>query len=153
MNCYTCYDKGEIYLSTKDDFIFEYCECEAGYEKYEEHELFLLEAIGSDWYAGELFSTPEARQKGNKMSATALAIADASKQAMFDETVIDMAKEVMDIAKMGDEQMIKFALFQYSAQLTALTANLVTCVLLTEEQMDAMMSEISELEELGKEMN
>ena len=87
------------------------------------------------------------------MSATALAIADASKQAMFDETVIDMAKEVMDIAKMGDEQMIKFALFQYSAQLTALTANLVTSVLLTEEQMDAMLSELSEFEELGKEMN
>jgi uncharacterized membrane protein (DUF106 family) len=43
-------------------------------------------------------------------------------------------------------------LFQYSAQLIALTANLVTSVLLTEEQMTAMMSELKEFQELGKEM-
>jgi hypothetical protein len=86
------------------------------------------------------------------MSATALAIAEASRQAMYDNNVMDMAKEVMEIAQMGDEQMIKFALFQYSAQLTSLTANLVTCVLLTEDQMTAMISEINELEELGKEI-
>ena len=86
------------------------------------------------------------------MSATALAVAQASKEAMFDDNVMDMAREVMDIAQMGDEQMIKFALFQYSAHLTALTANLVTSVLLTEDQMDAMISELKEFEELGKEM-
>ena len=61
MNCYLCYDRGEIYHVNGDDFDFEYCSCEAGFEKYEEYELFLLDSLNDNWYAGELFSTPEAR--------------------------------------------------------------------------------------------
>lgn len=86
------------------------------------------------------------------MSATALAVAEASKQAIHHEDVLDMARDLIDARNIADDdQMIKI-LFHYSAHLAAVTANLVTQVLLTEEQMDAMLSEISEFEELGKEM-
>jgi hypothetical protein len=61
MDCYTCYDRGEIYHINNDDFTFEYCDCEAGYEKMEEHELFFLASVNDNWYAGQLFTTPEAR--------------------------------------------------------------------------------------------
>jgi hypothetical protein len=61
MNCFLCYDKGEIYFANANDFEFEYCFCEAGDEKYEEHEVFFLDSINDNWYAGELFTTPEAR--------------------------------------------------------------------------------------------
>ena len=86
------------------------------------------------------------------MSATALTIAEASKQAIYHDDVLEMAKHLIDIRNIADDdQMIKM-LFHYSAHLTAVTANLVTCALLTEQQMTDMMNEISELEELGKEM-
>ncbi len=86
------------------------------------------------------------------MSATALAIAEASKQAVHDDGVLDMARDLIDARNIADDdQMIKI-LWHYSAHLAAVTANLVTCALLTEQQMTDMMSEISELEELGKEM-
>jgi hypothetical protein len=86
------------------------------------------------------------------MSATAIAIAEASKEAMYDEYVMDMARDIIDMKNDIDEKQMLNILFHYSAQLTAITANLVTKVLLTEEQMTAMIDELSELEELGKEM-
>ncbi len=134
MNCTLCHDKGEIFYVNEDDFDFEYCQCEAGFEKWEQHELFLLDSINDNWYAGELFTTPEARQKGNEMSATALAIAEASKQAIHDEDVLDMARDLIDARNIADDdQMIKI-LWHYSAHLAAVTANLVTCALLTNQK-------------------
>ena len=86
------------------------------------------------------------------MSATALAIAEASKQAVYHDDVLEMAKHLIDIRNIADDdQMIKM-LFHYSAHLTAVTANLVTSALLTEEQMNDMLSELNEFEQLGKEM-
>lgn len=87
------------------------------------------------------------------MSATALAIAEASKEAMYSDEVMDMARSLIDVRNIADEEQMLRILFQYSATLTAVTANLVTSVLLTEEQMNAMIGEIVEFEELGKEIN
>ena len=61
VDCYLCYDRGEIFYGNGDDFDFEYCQCQAGYEKYEQHELYLLDSINDPWAIGELFTTPEAR--------------------------------------------------------------------------------------------
>jgi hypothetical protein len=61
MNCFLCYDNGEIYFSQEEDFDLEYCFCEAGSKKYQQHELYLLDSINDKWYAGQLFTTPEAR--------------------------------------------------------------------------------------------
>jgi len=87
------------------------------------------------------------------MSATALTIAEASKQAIYHDDVMEMAKHLIDIRNIADEEQMIQMLFHYSAHLTAVTANLVTSVLLTEEQMNDMLSEIEEFEQLGKEMN
>ena len=86
------------------------------------------------------------------MSATALAIAEASKNALHDEIVMSMAKDILDAREFLDTETMKLALFQYSAALTAITANLVTTVLLTEQQMSDMLDELGEFEALGKEM-
>ena len=59
-NCFLCYDSGEIYFALGEEFDFEYCQCKAGLEKYEKHSLYLV---------GELFTTPEARQRGNEMGS------------------------------------------------------------------------------------
>lgn len=91
------------------------------------------------------------QQKGNKMSATAIAIAEASKEAIYDDDVMDMARQLVDIRNIADEEQMIQMLFHYSARLSAVTANLVTCVLLTESQMSAMLEEIQEIENLGKE--
>lgn len=86
------------------------------------------------------------------MSATALAIAEASQRAIHDELVIDMARDIIDAREFLDREEMMKALFQYSAALTAITANLVTTVLLTEQQMSDMLDELGEFEALGKEM-
>lgn len=86
------------------------------------------------------------------MSATALAIAEASKQALHSDEVVGAVKYILENKNILTEQEMLREMFVLSTHLTALTAHLVTSVLLTEEQMDAMMNEISEFEELGKEM-
>lgn len=86
------------------------------------------------------------------MSATALAIAEASKNALYHNDVVSAVKHILENKDiLSDDEMMR-EMFAYSAHLTAVTAHLVTSVLLTEEQMNAMMEEISEFEELGKEM-
>lgn len=86
------------------------------------------------------------------MSATALAVAEASKEALHSPDVVSAVKYILENKNiLSDEEMLR-EMFVYSAHLTAVTAHLVTSVLLTEEQMNAMMEEISEFEELGKEM-
>lgn len=86
------------------------------------------------------------------MSATALAIAEASKQALHSDEVVSGVKYILENKNILTEQEMLREMFVLSTHLTALTAHLVTSVLLTEEQMDAMMNEIAEFDELGKEM-
>lgn len=86
------------------------------------------------------------------MSATALAVAEASKEALHSPDVVSAVKYILENKNiLSDEEMLR-EMFVYSTHLTALTAHLVTSALLTAEQMDAMMEEIAEFEELGKEM-
>lgn len=86
------------------------------------------------------------------MSATALAVAEASKEALHSPDVVSAVKYILENKNiLSDEEMLR-EMFVYSTHLTALTAHLVTSALLTAEQMNAMMEEIAEFEELGKEM-
>ena len=87
------------------------------------------------------------------MISTALAIQDATKEAIFDNSTISMVKEIIDSRDMLDEDSLTRALFQYSAHLTALTATLVTSVCLTGEQLDAMVDTIKEFDQLEKDAN
>lgn len=86
------------------------------------------------------------------MSATALAVAEASKEALHSPDVVSAVKYILENKNiLTDEEMLR-EMFVFSTHLTALTAHLVTSALLTAEQMNAMMEEIAEFEELGKEM-
>jgi hypothetical protein len=87
------------------------------------------------------------------MISTALAIQDATKDAIFDSSTISMVKEIIESRNMLDEDALTRALFQYSAHLTALTATLVTSVCLTREQLDSMVDTIKEFDKLEKDAN
>ncbi len=66
------------------------------------------------------------------MISTAIAIQDATTSAVHDETIMDMAGHLYHARnEMTDDEFVQF-LFKYSANLSALTATLVTSVCLTE---------------------
>jgi hypothetical protein len=87
------------------------------------------------------------------MISTAIAIQDATTSAVHDETIMDMAGHLYHARnEMTDDEFVQF-LFKYSANLSALTATLVTSVCLTESQMNEMVDTIKEFEALGEENN
>jgi hypothetical protein len=87
------------------------------------------------------------------MISTAIAIQDATTSAVHDETIMDMAGHLYHARnEMTDDEFVQF-LFKYSANLSALTATLVTSVCLTESQMNEMVETIKEFEALGEENN
>ena len=86
------------------------------------------------------------------MIATAIAIQDATQEAVHNQMSMDLASHLFHARnEMSDNDFVR-ALFEYSAMLSSLTATLVTNALLTKEQMDAMISDIKEFEELGKDI-
>jgi len=86
------------------------------------------------------------------MLATAIALQQATQEAVHDEEVMDMASALYH--HRGDMTGEEFAraMFIYSAHLASLTATLVTHVTLTESQLDEMMNSIKEFDSLGKEI-
>ena len=87
------------------------------------------------------------------MISTALAIQDATRDAIFDNETVSMVKEIIESRNMLDEDALTRALYLYSAHLSALTATLVTSVCLTREQLDAMVDTIKEFDNFGKDAN
>ena len=92
------------------------------------------------------------RKKGTKMIATAIAIQDATQEAVHNQMSMDLASHLFHARNEMSDNDFARALFEYSAMLSSLTATLVTNALLTEEQMDAMISDIKEFEKLGKDI-
>ena len=92
------------------------------------------------------------RKKGTKMIATAIAIQDATQEAVHNQMSMDLASHLFHARNEMSDNDFARALFEYSAMLSSLTATLVTNALLTKEQMDAMISDIKEFEELGKDI-
>jgi hypothetical protein len=86
------------------------------------------------------------------MLSTALAIQNATQEAVMDNTVMSMASAMYHNKNEMTENDFAKALFIYSAHLSALTATLVTSACLTETQMDEMMDTIKEFEQLGKDI-
>ena len=86
------------------------------------------------------------------MIVTALKLQEATKEAVHDPMTMEMAAHLFQARNIvSDDEFVK-ALFDYSSLLSALTVTLATNVLLTEEQMDAMINEIKEFDELGKDV-
>ena len=87
------------------------------------------------------------------MITTALAIQDATTSAVHDETIMNMAGHLYHARnEMTDDEFVQF-LFKYSANLSALTATLVTSVCLTESQINEMVDTIKEFDQLEKDAN
>ena len=86
------------------------------------------------------------------MISTALAIQEATQEAVMDNSVMSMASAMYHGKNEMSEEDFAKALFIYSAHLSALTATLVTSVCLTESQLDEMMNTIKEMETMGKDI-
>ena len=85
------------------------------------------------------------------MLATAIALQQATQEAVHDPMVMDFAADVFQSRYLSDEEFAQ-KLYQYSALLASLTTTLATNALLTESQMDEMISSIKEMDALTKEI-
>ena len=86
------------------------------------------------------------------MLATAIALQQATQEAVHDEEVMGMASAIFHHRHELDEEDFIKAMFMYSAHLASLTATLVTHVTLTESQLDEMMNSIKEMDAIGKDI-
>jgi collagenase-like PrtC family protease len=84
--------------------------------------------------------------------ATALALQNATKDAVHDEMVMAHASHLFHSRNEMDNEDFTRALFEYSAHLAAMTTTLVTNVLLTQTQLDEMIDTIKEMESMGKDI-
>ena len=86
------------------------------------------------------------------MLSTALALQEVTKEAVHDESVMDMAAAIYhNRHEINEDEFIRM-MYVYSAHLASLTATLATSVLLTETQLDEMMNTIKEFDSLGKDI-
>ena len=85
------------------------------------------------------------------MLATAIALQQATQEAVHDEMVMDFAADVYKSRYLSEDEFIH-KLYQYSALLASVTATLATEALLTKSQLDEMMNTIREMDALGKEI-
>ena len=87
--------------------------------------------------------------------ATALKIAEASKEAVHNPIVMGMGKLFLEVAT-GSEEMpsdeVLEALYKYSAVLSSVCATIISEVLLTESQLDDMLADIQMFEDIEKEV-
>ena len=87
------------------------------------------------------------------MIATALQIQEATGEAVVDISTMMKAKHIFDNHNTMTKDELAKALWEYGSHLSALTASMVTHICLTAEQLSAMVEEIDEFEQLGKEFN
>jgi len=86
---------------------------------------------------------------------TAIKIAEASKEAVHDERIMEMARDLIaGIGKYSSHEDIRDSdiemIFRYSAMLTSATATLVSHAILGDEQFDAMAESVDEFDAIGK---
>ena len=86
------------------------------------------------------------------MISTAIAIQNATRDAVYDESVMDMARMLFNTKDVVSEDTFAEAIFQYSAHLSAMTATLVTHAILTKSQLNDMLNTIREMEQMGKDV-
>ena len=86
-----------------------------------------------------------------KMIATLIAIQDATKEAVMDETTTSLAYNLWENKDSMGQKEFAQAMFSYSAHLTALTATLVLNAALTKSQLDEMISTMKEMDSMGKD--
>ena len=84
------------------------------------------------------------------MLSTALELLDAAKSGIFDEDIMGLAGELHTRRnELSDEVYAKY-LFMYSSAVASKVADLVTKVLLTEEQFTEMVNTLEEMDNLSE---
>lgn len=86
------------------------------------------------------------------MISTALAIQNATGEAVTDFSTLIMAKSIASNHSTMTEDEFSEAMFHYSAHLASLTASLVTHACLTETQLNDMIETIKEMDSMGKDI-
>lgn len=86
------------------------------------------------------------------MIATAIALQNATQEAVHDEMVMAMASDLFRNRDTDTETFAKM-LFQYSAMLSSMTTTLVTNALLTESELSDLLDTINEMESMGKDID
>ena len=86
------------------------------------------------------------------MIATAIALQDATKEAVMDRYSLGMAGMLFKERDSVNDKEFQQMLFEYSAHLSALTASLVLNAVLTKSQLDEMIDTIKEMETMGKDI-
>ena len=86
------------------------------------------------------------------MIATAIALQNATQEAVHDEMVMAMASDLYHNRDTDSDTFAKM-LFQYSAMLSSMTTTLVTNALLTESQLHDLLDTIQEMESMGKDID
>lgn len=87
------------------------------------------------------------------MISTAIALQDATKQAVMDDVTMTMASGLFALRNEMNDEEFSQALFQYSAMLASLTTTLAIHAIMTESQVDELLSTIKEIENMGKDIN
>jgi len=86
------------------------------------------------------------------MIVTAIKLQETTKEAVHDPMVMEMAANLFQARNVVSDNDFAEILYQYSALLASLTTTLATNVLLTESELDEMISSIKEFEQLGKDV-
>ena len=86
------------------------------------------------------------------MLATAIALQEATQEAVHNEEVMGIASMIFHGRNEMSEDEFAKAMFMYSAHLASLTATLVTHVCLTETQINEMIDTIKEFDSIGKDI-
>jgi hypothetical protein len=82
------------------------------------------------------------------MLSTALSIATATKEAIYDDEIMELAGELHTRRnELNDNQFPRY-IYMYSVALASKVADLTTKVLLTEQQMSDLIDTINELDDM-----
>lgn len=85
------------------------------------------------------------------MIATAIALQEATQNAVHDEMIMAMASELYHNRDTDSDTFAKM-LFNYSAMLSSMTTTLVVNAVLTESQLHDLLDTINEMELMGKDI-
>ena len=87
------------------------------------------------------------------MISTALAIQNATGEAVTDISTMILAKSIYNNRETMTNDEFADAMFQYSAHLASVTATLVTNACFTEAQMHELVATIKEMESMGSDID
>ena len=87
------------------------------------------------------------------MISTALAIQNATGEAVTDISTMILAKSIYNNRETMTNDEFAEAMFQYSAHLASVTATLVTSVVMTQSQLSDLVATIKEMESMGSDID